>query len=62
MGPRTKPQPTEPRAPRHVPPEAHDADAGELLDVDGEAYLRWLETGDGPDPTANVPEQPPRRC
>lgn len=21
-----------------------------VLDVDGEAYLRWLETGEGPDP------------
>ncbi|MBN1610869.1 MAG: hypothetical protein JW940_29830 [Polyangiaceae bacterium] len=21
-----------------------------VVDVDGEAYLRWLETGEGPDP------------
>jgi hypothetical protein len=44
-----------------VPPEVKEADAGELLDVDGEAYLRWLETGEGPDPTARVSEQPPRQ-
>jgi len=57
MGPRPKPQP----APRHLPPEAHHADAGEILEVDGEAYLRWLETGEGPDPTADVPDEPPGR-
>lgn len=28
--------------------------AGEILNVDGEAYLRWLETGEGTDPTAGV--------
>ena len=39
---------------RVVPPEAHAADAGDALPIDGEDYLRWLETGKGSDPTEGV--------
>lgn len=28
-----------------LPPEASDTDAGEILDVDGEKFVRWLEGG-----------------
>jgi hypothetical protein len=47
MGPRPKPQQDEPPA---LPPELLNPDAGDILDVDGEKYLRWLETGEGEDP------------
>jgi hypothetical protein len=43
MGPRPKPQPQE----RPVLPVAEAEGADELLPVDGEEYLRWLETGEG---------------
>ena len=32
--------------------------AHEILDVDGEAYLRWLETGEGEDPCQVCPQRP----
>lgn len=45
MGPSQKPQQQADNRPvLHV----EDADgADDILDVDGEAYLQWLETGDG---------------
>jgi hypothetical protein len=49
MGPRPKPQP-QPEERPVLPPEMLEPDDGEILDVDGEAYLRWLETGEGEDP------------
>jgi hypothetical protein len=49
MGPRQKPQPPKDERPV-LPPELLEPDAGEILDVDGEQYLRWLETGEGEDP------------
>jgi hypothetical protein len=40
--------------PRFVYPEELTPDElqamDQVLDVDSEAYLRWLETGEGPDP------------
>ena len=44
-----------------LPPEAYDEDARDVLDVDGEACVRRLETGEGPDPLADVPDRPPMR-
>jgi hypothetical protein len=42
---------TTPNVAGRLPPEASDPDAGEILDVDGEEYVRWLESGcEGPDP------------
>jgi hypothetical protein len=42
---------TTPSTAGRLPPEASDPDAGEILDVDGEVYVRWLEGGcEGPDP------------
>jgi hypothetical protein len=48
MGPRPKPKPQADER-RVLPPEDADG-AHEVLDVDGEQYLRWLETGEGEDP------------
>lgn len=48
MGPRAKPQSH--RDERPVLPAEDAEGTHELLDVDGEAYLRWLETGEGEDP------------
>ena len=45
MGPRAKPQPKDEHRP--VMP-AEDVDgADKIAPVDGEAYLHWLETGEG---------------
>jgi hypothetical protein len=38
-----------PSDPRHAKAQAQLAD-DHLSEIDGEAYLRWLETGEGEDP------------
>lgn len=43
---------------KQLPPEALAPDASEIIDLDGEAYIRWLETGEGQDPTTFVPVSP----
>ena len=48
MAPRSKQRAVQEQVP--PPPELLQPEADRILDLDGEAYLRWLETGEGEDP------------
>jgi hypothetical protein len=48
VAPRSKQRAVQEQVP--PPPELLQPEADRILDLDGEAYLRWLETGEGEDP------------